>query len=194
MIKKILIIIEIILYILILIQNFGFIKYINYYNKICFLSIFFCIFITNNFKNSIIFFITTIADYFLLFTNYYTIGIIFFIIVQILRLFHYSTKKEIPIILVLFSLLIGIIIKLLINTFIGICTIYAFLLISNAIIVIKQKKFYLSIGMILFILCDFSVALYYLYPNLTISSKLIWIFYLPSAILLSFYDKKECNQ
>jgi len=155
-----------------------------------------------------------LADLFLLIIdNYYEVGIAIFSIVQITYSIRYDVengKKTVRncIICFLILLLIFIVANLitevpfiiLLALFYGIC------LITN---VIKAKKAYINgvfpkpngvmvvLGMVLFLLCDINVALYNVLgtfyinePLYRISSVSMWLYYLPSQLLLSLSGYK----
>ncbi|MBZ2175565.1 lysoplasmalogenase [Schnuerera sp. xch1] len=156
-------------------------------------------------------FFTVVADLFLLtIDSYYILGVGAFCIVQIIYSVRYDieswkiTVRNITIILVIILiafiitnlLFIKIDLLIMIAIFYGIC-----LLIS----VIKAIKTYthrlypkpngimVAIGMILFLLCDINVALYNIFGIINITDGLlynislisIWLFYLPSQVLLA---------
>lgn len=159
-------------------------------------------------------FITIIADIFLLlFDNHYIIGIGLFCIVQILYLIRYSDKGTKIIIRNFGIIFITLfIIYILINQFIIkidfliiIALYYAICLLSstNKAIHLHKYKSYpnlnsrmIALGMILFLLCDINVALYNIPKFMVISNNLsiplnnispifMWLFYLPSQVLLA---------
>ncbi|WP_312573495.1 hypothetical protein [Clostridium sp.] len=158
-------------------------------------------------------FITMFADLFLTVFNYYTLGVALFCVVQILYSIRYEALKisetSSKFIIIFLSLMF---IYLIINLFIikidilfAVVLFYAICLIISirkAIKVCKNNlypypnKYMIAYGMILFILCDINVALY----NVTevtgiswtfidivhnITGLLIWLFYVPSQLLLS---------
>lgn len=189
MIKKILLIIQSILFILI-VSDTTFINLILPKNLFCLLSIFICILLTENIHNLIIFIMTFFADYNLIFTQKYVSGLYFFIIAQALRTLYFSNKHSSKVIIFV-SIIITILLSFMINKLIAAAIGYSILLIANTILSLKNNNIKDKIGMILFILCDICVALNYLISYKTIFAKLVWIFYIPSATLLSFSNKKK---
>lgn len=126
---------------------------------------------------------TVIADYFLLFTNYYVFGISCFIIVQYcyMELLDYKTTNFFYI-LILFPL----------NPLIITTTIYVILSISNLITSFKlinhsKHHKYLFLTILFLLICDIFVSL----TNINIQTfacfnKIIWIFYLPSQLFFVY--------
>jgi hypothetical protein len=158
-------------------------------------------------------FLTVIADLFLVILDSYILGIVCFCLVQITYSIRYTIKKSkmtllkknmifqcVVIIYVLINfLIIKINILLPISLFYSICLINAF---SKAIMLWKSNlypcpsKYFIVFGMILFLLCDICVGLSNIYILLDITGYffiklqqttwfLIWVFYIPSQLLLS---------
>jgi len=162
-------------------------------------------------------FFTLVADYFLLLSNNYILGVLFFCVVQLIYIKRHSLIEKnifnmkinhfifisVFILLLLFA---SLILRITDPTvlLIGTSIVYALLLTFSVYCGIKTLKssyytkkssLFISCGMILLLLCDINVALYNLidmsfFPSiqgnfqLTIGS-LIWIFYLPSQLLLT---------
>ncbi|MCM1991684.1 hypothetical protein [Oceanirhabdus seepicola] len=162
-------------------------------------------------------FFTLVADYFLLLSNNYILGVLFFCVVQLIYIERHSLMREdkldikingflflpIFILLLIFASLIFHIIAskfLLISSSI----LYALLLSFSVYCGIrtlkssnynKKSALFISWGMILFLLCDINVALYQIINAGFLKSLwsdfsfivgiLIWIFYLPSQLLLT---------
>ena len=169
--------------------------------------------------------ITLIADILLLLLNiHYIWGIGLFCIVQILYFIRYSGSDP-KIIIRNFSIIfitlffIYTIVNLYIvkiDSLVLIAFYYAICLLSStyrALSLYKNQKYsqvnikMISVGMILFLLCDINVALYNIIGLVAISSKYInllknlsyvsmWLFYLPSQVLLSLsgYSGKYLNE
>lgn len=155
-------------------------------------------------------FITLIADFFLLVLDkYYILGIFLFSIVQILYSFRYEfrnlrfTIRNFIIIFLGLSILHMILNKFVVKIdfmwtmglFYGLCLLTS---VRRAFKAYKYKNYpepnrkMILIGMILFLLCDINVGLYNIlgYINKTntlysISSISMWLFYLPSQVLLA---------
>jgi len=136
---------------------------------------------------------TMIADIFLLFTHHKVIGIFFFCLVQLTYLKRYHLQIFITgIYFVVISMIAYLVLPLQLLYIIA--GLYAILILSCMISTFKTElpKFNLycvRIGMILFILCDINVALfnelsrnfsYYRFISIA-----IWLFYLPSQLLLA---------
>ncbi|WP_164880693.1 lysoplasmalogenase family protein [Clostridium manihotivorum] len=161
------------------------------------------------------FFFTSIADFFLIIKNYYTLGVLFFILVQVTYIIRHSRKKffnskYIMVDILVFAALIttAILFKpdCIDNSLYIIALIYGYFLLNSLIIAWStlSKEFYkkvssfmIAIGMTLFFLCDINVGLYqflvlcYDTPSLEIIYFLVWFFYLPSQLLLSLSGYKE---
>ena len=151
-------------------------------------------------------FFTLVSDYFLLINtdkNLYIFGVVIFIIVQLSYFIYIETLKKnktsflISLIfrIVLSSILIIVLSILQFDLLSIVSACYFVELLMNFITslsLIKINKFFLifSIGLLLFIGCDISVGLTNLdlfeghIKNLV--SNLMWIFYLPSQVLISF--------
>lgn len=158
-------------------------------------------------------FITLFADLFLTVFNYYTLGVVSFSLVQIIYSIRYEITKSSETSLRFISIFLSLMfLYLIINLFITEINIlfiavlfYAICIIVSLVKTIKVYRFNLYpypnkhmilYGMVLFLLCDINVALY----NLTevtgfsgssidtfhnVSGTLIWLFYVPSQLLLS---------
>lgn len=151
---------ELVIYICIIIFDYLWVKYLGII--VCFL---YALYIR---KGYFILLIIVVADYFLLFTHLYVIGIVFFIIVQCLyhRMLSKSLFFYLPLILS-FDLSIYSV---------GLC--YALLSVFNIIDAIC-KKHWLTITLVLLAICDIGVLIQFLYKT---NIYFIWVFYLPSQI------------
>ena len=160
-------------------------------------------------------FLTVIADFFLLkMERYNEIGVLIFSLVQIIYSVRYDVKNRNKIIrdfLIIFLVLNGINFIFVRARFIYVIALfYGIGLISNLVKAVniyihglypKINGLMVALGMFLFLLCDINVALYNIlkYMNKTdgiiysISSISIWLYYLPSQVLLSLsgYKFKE---
>ncbi|MGK0468611.1 lysoplasmalogenase family protein [Clostridium sp.] len=158
-------------------------------------------------------FITIIADLCLIILDFYIIGVLFFTLVQIIYCVRYTNKNIKVMLINIFTVFIFIVfayaIAILfigeINILLPISLFYVSCLLSSVIKAIKASinnlytskiKHMIVFGMVLFLLCDACVALSnitvifplsdYIMTSLhTISSLLIWVFYLPSQLLLA---------
>ena len=177
---------------------------------ICFLASLIPIFSKNSAKSQYFIpfslFFTLISDYFLLINtdkNLYIFGVVIFIIVQLSYFIYIETLKKNKT-----SFLISLIFRIILSSIlIIVLSIIRFDLLSivsacyfvellmnfiTSLSLIKINKYFLifSIGLLLFIGCDISVGLTNLdlfeghIKNLV--SNLMWIFYLPSQVLISF--------
>ncbi|SHH29503.1 lysoplasmalogenase family protein [Clostridium grantii] len=163
-------------------------------------------------------FLTIITDYLLLFTNYFFYGVCIFSIIQIIYIYrHNGTKNKSKGDYILKSLLV-VIISISILNFLGffknenmliITSIYSILIIGGTIIAYLAPAYYkenyinrklVFYGMFLFLLCDINVGVsnlsnFGLFSEISNNIKnysfdLIWLFYLPSQIILSMSGRK----
>lgn len=155
-------------------------------------------------------FFTVLADLFLVLLNYYFLGVLSFCIVQMIYIARYggikffSIFKKLIIVFIFIFIIFFLIKRYIIDLdyiiplvfFYSICL---FISMLKAIDGMKNNiypypnKYMIVGGMILFTLGDINVALAYMEILYNISSNLIWVFYLPSQILLSLsgYDFKN---
>lgn len=163
-------------------------------------------------------FITMIADFMILFTDYLALGVGIFSIVHILYIMRYErNKSRLLLVRMVFLLLIILGIYLVtnflimeINLLFAAALFYAVALIISVIKAIKSyrhklfpypNRSFIALGMVLFLLCDINVGIFniiILTNNsndiasllYNISGLLMWFFYLPSQVLLSLsgYD------
>ena len=130
--------------------------------------------------------LTLWGDYFLLFTEHYSVGVSFFLLVQMAYLRHLQ-GRAFPW-RALFFLPIGMVLPLL---FLGI--LYAVLFLFHFFLAWQKEKAQPSVsrklyllGLVLFICCDVTVAWGYFFTPVP---WLIWLFYAPSQLLLSLTAK-----
>lgn len=161
-------------------------------------------------------FLTVIADFILLILDsYYEFGIAIFSAVQITYSIRYGVgnkrntiKKYIIILGIIFVIYTIVNTFLKIDLLIPISLFYGFCLIINVYksIIVYARNLYpkpngamVVVGMILFLFCDINVAIYniirstyFLFNTLLykISFVSIWLFYLPSQVLLSLSGYK----
>lgn len=158
-------------------------------------------------------FITVIADLCLVIFNFYILGVVFFSLVQITYCVRYTTKKPKVILINFIYVFLGIVllyeiaslfikeinVLLPISLFYFICLLTS---VSKAMEASKNNlytspsKNMIALGMVLFLLCDTCVALsnitviapssgYFMIRLQQITCFLIWVFYLPSQLLLA---------
>ena len=149
--------------------------------------------INKKFYISIALFFTVIADYFLLvIDSHYILGVISFIFVQIVYFLYLKKNNcdlfiKIRILIIIIIVLVSLLFKIDILYCLTLC--YFSVLVINCISSYTNKNLRIfSIGLTLFILCDISVGLFNILPSgtlYTIVSFLMWIFYLPSQVLIS---------
>lgn len=190
--KKLFIILESLIYItFILLDCIGI-----YSSYIKYLGIVIClIYVLNNNKNdyylSSIF--TLMADLFLLILNsYYEIGVFFFIIVQykyasIINKLNPKYTKSFAIIR-LSICLIGVI-ALFITKNLSLTNVLVIIYFSNLLLnafqSISTNNILLILGLFLFVGCDVCVGIHNISNSRTIADLLMWVFYLPSQVLIS---------
>ena len=164
-------------------------------------------------------FITIIADLFLLvLDSHFILGVFLFSIVQIIYIIRYDNKKNylkvkkftslLLILIFMYGIINSFIVK--IDFLIVIGFYYAITLLTSLIKSIKACKYkiypspnryMIVIAMVLFLLCDINVFLYNLIDFIplsaqagktiyNISSISMWLFYLPSQVLLSLSGYK----
>lgn len=191
-IKKIFLGVELIIYLLFIFLdlfslNSTYVKYIGII--LCFLYAL----IEKKQHISIALLFTLLADYSLLvLDNYYLIGVICFIFVQLIYYFYlkknsYSLFIRTRIIIYILIITISLIIKL--DLLSATTLIYFSTLLLNTISSYTNAKMKVfSMGLTLFVCCDICVGLYNILPFgilYIIVSKLMWVFYLPSQVLIS---------
>jgi len=161
-------------------------------------------------------FFTACADYCLVVSNKFILGVLIFCIVQIIYILRYTRdlKSRVKI----FSALLIIYIVLSVIAFtaykagkfdlrlILICLFYSCLLTTSLITGIRTLKtnyfplyssVLISIGMSLFFMCDINVALFNIFRSgnhiSIISGILIWIFYVPAQVMLALSGYNHSN-
>jgi len=145
--------------------------------------------------------LTLAADFCMLIIYNDVLGLLFFISVQTIYLHRYVSQRQglfsrlgyiaVPVCLGVFALLTFTPLELEIR--LGI--IYACVLSAGTLAAFICRKSYpypnrvfIPLGMLLFMLCDINVAIFALFSNHVAGSfawYLIWVFYLPSQVLLS---------
>lgn len=152
-------------------------------------------------------FFTLIADLFLVILDYHIAGVLTFSVVQMIYITRYTEGESNHIIKSLIGAFILMSISyfginrylmkfeylILIGFFYSICILISIVKsieAGNKNIYPNLNKNMLIWGMILFALCDLNVALARIESIHNISSSLIWIFYLPSQVLLSLSGYK----
>lgn len=141
-------------------------------------------------------FCTACADFFLLFTNYFSIGIFCFFIVQYFykqlldwkeeSILKIEEKKNIFLFLGLQVVFVLLWEKYYLYIIVGE---YALFLVRNLFVswrMYRQTGIYLPIAIILLFLCDCNVLLANV-TNFSVFSILIWLFYVPSQFILEKY-------
>ena len=164
-------------------------------------------------------FITVFADLCLVIFNFYILGIVFFSMVQIIYAMRYSGKKSkitlinflIIFLCILLLYIVANVFIVKINVLLPFSLFYSICLLTSVIKAIEAFKdnlypspikYKVVLGMILFLLCDICVALSNIATHLPlealdlknleqISRYLIWVFYLPSQLMLSLSGRTK---
>lgn len=168
--------------------------------------------------------ITLIADFLLLFTDYFTMGVGVFSIVHIIYAIRYERNRIKPVLIKFTVIFLVIIITYLvfnhffmkIELLFAMALFYAVSILNSVVKAIKTckhklfpypNKYLIAWGMVLFLLCDINVGIF----NITrmtynlnsiinllysISGVLMWFFYLPSQVLISLsgFDFKQLHK
>ena len=136
--------------------------------------------------------LTVCADYCLIISGWYTVGVAVFCAVQAAYIIRHTRKARwlrfLPL-AVLPALVVYFLTK---DLLISIAVVYAQLLLLSVFAAFLYRKFLIILGMLLFLLCDICVALYNLgTPVSNLAFGLIWVFYAPSQMLLATSSKPE---
>jgi len=159
--------------------------------------------------------ITVFADFCFLIIDYYVLGIGLFCLVQVIYYNRYKGYRSYRYPLVILRFTITLILIVTIYLVLNLVTIkidflyvialfYAICLISSIIESIRTfrdntysypNKHMILLGMLLFLLCDINIAISNITKEISIvvhniSGILIWVFYLPSQVLLSMSGYK----
>lgn len=143
--------------------------------------------------------LTLISDFFLLLLDrYYTAGVCFFVLVQMTYLYYLYRERCRPYLVPRVVLFVVGMILLLVNRQtdpLNIVTLFYFVnLLGNTLSSFSNPKLkMMSLGFVLFICCDVCVGLHNLLPYgrlYEVVSFCMWLFYLPSQILICLGSKK----
>ena len=139
-------------------------------------------------------FFTLIADYLLVILNDCKYGILCFCIVQIIYIIRHSFIVKVKLYKLSLSAALVMVILIMLLERINLADLkkeivmegaaYGCILSLSLYIALRTKNYLICIGMLLFFMCDINVVLY----NITkefILGFLIWLFYLPSQLLLT---------
>ena len=150
----------------------------------------------------VVFCITLGADFFLLFTNLFSTGVLIFIFAHACALLRYKPKWLLPIGIVaasLFVIIMTVMRKALsadidIMLIVAACVTYAILIISVTISTFhapqpRLNEIFSRTGMLLFLACDVNVFIFNSVPAgaapHTAAIVLMWLFYLPAQTMLA---------
>ena len=145
---------------------------------------------------------TLAADVCLLLIHEIDFGLMFFICVQTIYIIRHLSARpiafiSIPVLLCLFFLLSFTTLNLMYR----LAVVYACALSASTLFAYLNRKVYpypnrilVPLGMLLFLLCDINVMLFHELPNNSFAGSVawvfIWIFYLPSQVLLALSGAK----
>ncbi|HSN59222.1 MAG TPA: lysoplasmalogenase family protein, partial [Clostridiaceae bacterium] len=152
--------------------------------------------------------VTIAADLFLLFTDYYFLGISIFCLVQIIYIARHSRYSKVHakkiciaggsalMAVSFFAVVItGINQKAMVlagclYAFLTVCSLHTAFCTVKSDIYPKKAAAQINTGLWLLLLCDISIFLKIVIPFIPFSGFLIWFFYLPSQVLLSLSARK----
>lgn len=191
MVKRSFIISEVCLYLLFITMdllniNSTYIKYLGIF--LCFLYA-----VITNKKRVVSCLFTLIADFFLLVIDkYYEVGLLAFIVVQLAYLYFLGNNKKrylkgfiiFRCVVVVAGLIVLYFSKnmSLLNVLV---LIYFSSLFINTIQSYTQDNLLFKIGLTLFVCCDICVGLHNISSSYTVASFMMWVFYLPSQVLIA---------
>lgn len=189
--KKSFLLIEVLIYLLFII--FDLLKISSTYIKYFGIILCFIYTICNHKKfQSLAMAFTLIADFFLLVLNdYYEVGVLSFVVVQIIYLIfikNINNKNFSKFLLArILLMIIGFVILFITNN-ISLLNVLVIIYFSNLLLNTFQsytiKNNTLAVGLTLFVCCDICVGLHNILPQDTIATFLMWVFYLPSQVLI----------
>ena len=156
---------------------------------------------------TIVFCFTLAADFCLLFTDYFSAGVLFFLGAHSCAILRYKPRWLIPAGISAAALFAAIMLALPaklhtdpgLTLVIAACSAYAILIITVAASTFhspqpRENELFSRIGMILFLACDINVAIFNGLPAggvlHTASTVLMWFFYLPAQTLLALSATK----
>lgn len=129
-----------------------------------------------------------LADYILLFTDYYSIGIIIFCMIQCTYMYILEHNHNIFYYALIYAIIIFILSFQSFPMLYIVSFIYASFSFYNISYALYIKEYSLVMTIILLAICDIFVALSYYFNTL---SMYIWIFYLPSQLFFIQYCKRQ---
>ena len=187
--KKAFLLSELVIYLSFIVLDCGgyFSSYIKYTGIVlCFL---FSLYKSNTYR-ILAFALTLIADYFLLIANRnYELGLMPFVLVQIVYCLLLKKRYKRTYILFRFAFVVlGVCALFIINniSLLNILVVVYFSnLFINAVCACCCKNFLLATGLALFVCCDVCVGFNFISPNNFFLFFLIWVFYLPSQVLIA---------
>ena len=136
---------------------------------------------------------TVIADYFLILRQVHLTGVAVFCMVHVCYILR--VKRGYMVWLAILAQ-IAIIILFNVGSLYLLASFYAVLFIANIAINLKWRKknrATVLAALLLFALCDINVAIFNLHPTNGIAFTLIWVFYLPSQLVLALSAVSWCK-
>lgn len=178
---------------------------------LCFLYVFFCLGENEEAKDiglvRYILFFTLVSDTFLLLVNHYAIGMTTFVVAQLLhwcRLRQKKPKYNQWILVIGILLLVGLRCLGVALDYVLVVSVFYFLcMVRNALYgLLHRENVYYSLGLFLFLCCDLNVGLFNMASYIAVPDSLtffvehvvavaMWLFYLPSQVLITISVKKE---
>jgi hypothetical protein len=150
----------------------------------------------------LVFCFTLAADFFLLFTDFFSAGLLIFIGAHMCALYRYKPSWLLPVSIITAALFAAILLFLpkiipadtALTLIIAACFAYTLLIVTVTVSTFhspqpRQNELFSRIGMLLFLGCDFNVLFFNALPIgshiHTLSIVLMWFFYLPAQTLLA---------
>jgi len=151
--------------------------------------------------------VTITADFFLLFTGYYFLGISIFCLVQIIYIARHSRYSKVhakiyiaggsAFMAVSFIAVIitginqqAMVLAGCLYAFLTVCSLHTAFCTVKSNLYPEKAAAHINTGLWLLLLCDISIFLKFVVPFIPFSGFLIWFFYLPSQVLLSLSARK----
>ena len=130
--------------------------------------------------------LTLAADYFLVYVNdHHVIGVLLFCLVQMTYALQLNNGKTVILRVLLLAVIWSVLYISGNLSLLSVLAIFSFVnLLINCIDAVSGKKWIEAVGLVLFLLCDLNVGLSYLNVNPELTGLLLWVFYVPSQVLL----------
>lgn len=183
--RRITAVLFVIIYVCILtLDIFGILPDISQFLKFAGVALCFVASINSGTKTCLALALTLVADFFLVFNINYIVGILIFCAAQTVRIADFVNIRA-AVIMASIAMTLGIVAYIInLDMIICVSAAYSVLLISAALAAFIKRNIYDKVGMVLFICCDVNVAALNICGG-DIFVVLIWLFYLPSQMLLA---------